>query len=272
MRLAHVSDLHLQPPGSETGVHHLTSHDIAEAIAEDLARISESLDLVVISGDLTEQADPESFSAVETLFSVIGLPIAVVPGNHDGPSGMHDYVRQSPILAGWDITNNLTEVGGVRFLGLDTCVENLTSGALERNAISFVENEIRRDSGSPLVVVMHHPPLALGLKIFDGFCEIEGGDELLRVLTSTSNEIKVLSGHVHRPYSARLGNVSCFVAGSMIAPYDSALPFGDDPIRPAPLQDFYFVHDIHPDGRHVVTPQRVRGLASDSPKFAGVSP
>lgn len=262
MRFAHVSDLHLLPPDSVEGAPRPTAEDVATAIAEDLAAISDALDLVVVSGDLTDRADTASFATFERIFSRVGVPIAVIPGNHDGPSGMRAHVRQSSRLARWDISNRVLEIGGVRFLGLDTCVENLTQGAIDAEAIALVAEEIARDSHSPLVVVMHHPPLVLGLDMFDGFCEIERGAELRRLLTTADREIVALSGHVHRPYSAREGSLSCFVAGSMVAPYDSARPFGTDPIRPAALQDFYFIHDIGRKGRHVVTPQRVRGLVS----------
>lgn len=257
MRLAHVSDLHILPPGSEAEAQRPTSWDMATAIADDLVSISGGLDLVVVSGDLTEKADAASFATFERIFSRIDLPIVVVPGNHDGPSGMLDYVQQSSVLANWDISNRAVEIGGVRFLGLNTCVDNLTQGAIDADALTLVEAEIARQSDARLIVVMHHPPLLLGLDTFDGFCEIERGGELLRLLTTADQDILVLSGHVHRPFMARKGNLTCFVAGSMIAPYDSALPFGDDPIRPAALQDFYYIHDIDPGGHHVVTPQRV---------------
>lgn len=262
MRLAHVSDLHLLPPERESGGAWPTSIDVAEAIAGDIAAISRGLDLVVVSGDLTDTADAVSFATFENLFSRLGLPVVVVPGNHDGPSGMHTYLQQSPVLSGWDITGRVVEIGGTRFLGLDTCIENVTQGAVSADALALVEGEIARADAGPLVLVMHHPPLLLGLETFDGFSQIDRGAELLAVLQSAGRETVVLSGHVHRPFTARQGRVSCFVAGSMIAPYDSALPFGDDPIRPVALQDFYFIHDLGLDGRHVVTPQRVRRLAS----------
>jgi 3',5'-cyclic AMP phosphodiesterase CpdA len=267
MKLAHVSDLHLMPDVSGGGGQNPSSMDVAGAIAEDLSAIAEGLDLVVVSGDLTERADAESFTKFEQIFERIGLPIILVPGNHDGPAGMLDYIVSSPRLADWHLTDRLVEIGGVRFLGLNTCIEGLTQGALDDKALSLVDEQIRRECDQRLVLVMHHPPLALGLQQFDELAEIERGDEFLRILDESAKELIVLSGHVHRPYSVKNGQISCFVAGSMFAPYDSLHPFGADRIRPAELQDFYYVHDIEPCGRHVVTPQRVRGLiANDGPQ------
>ena len=260
MKLAHISDLHLMPDVSDSGERIPSSLDVARAIAEDLHAIAKALDLVVVSGDITERADAESFANFEKIFGRIGLPIIVVPGNHDGPAGMLDYMASSTLLGNWDVTNRLVEIEGVRFFGLNTNIEGLVSGALDDESLSMVEQQIRRTTAQRLVIVMHHPPLVLGLKQFDDFAYMDRGDEFSKITAAAENGVIVLSGHVHRPYSVRDGQLSCFVAGSMIAPYDSRNPFGTDPLRPAALQDFYYIHDIAPCGRHVVTPQRVRGL------------
>lgn len=256
MRLAHVSDLHLGLDGAVGD-----PKDVAKAVVEDLTAVSEALDLVVVSGDLTEQADPRQFDDFVQMFGTIGVPVAIVPGNHDGPAGMHAFGRTSKTFAEWHITNRVIEVAGVRLLGLDTCIEATTEGALDEEGLVLLEQEVARQNGGRLVVVMHHPPLMLGLNQFDGFCRLEGRERFLELVGAAQEQVIVLSGHVHRPYVASEGRMTCYVAGSMVAPYDSALPFGNEPIRPAALQDFYYFHDIAPGGRHVVTPQRVRGLA-----------
>jgi 3',5'-cyclic AMP phosphodiesterase CpdA len=260
MRLAHISDLHIGLSAEDTSKGQ-TSRAVAKAIAEDLAEVAEALDVVVVSGDLTEHADPAAFLDFERLFGAIGLPIVVVPGNHDGPSGMHGYSRSSDTFSAWNITNRVEEFAGVRFLGLDTCLEGMTEGKLDEEGLARLADEIAKDLPSRLVIVMHHPPLVLGLERFDSFCRLESRERLMDILGRANLPITILSGHVHRPYVATEGNVACHVAGSLVAPYDSRLPFGNHPIRPAALQDFYYIHDFGRGGYHVVTPQRVLGLA-----------
>lgn len=264
MRFAHISDLHLLTPESVSTKEGANAQIVAEAIARDLARIAASLDLVVVSGDLTDRAEPAAFAIFEELFGEIGLPVVTVPGNHDGPAGMRAYSASSKRFCDWNITNRVIEFGGSRFLGLDTCIEATTEGEIGEAGLDLLEAEVAQQASSQLVVVMHHPPLLLGLKTFDSFCQLKGRERLLEILSAAQQQVIVLSGHVHRPYSVLKCNVACFVAGSMAAPYDSELPFGDLPIRPATLQDFYYIHDISPDGAHIVTPQRVLGLTEAS--------
>ncbi|MDJ0992311.1 MAG: metallophosphoesterase [Dinoroseobacter sp.] len=264
MRFAHVSDLHLVAAESAAKVARPRAQFVAEAIAKDLAGIAESLDFVVVSGDLTDRAEPAAFMAFEDMFARIGLPLAVVPGNHDGPGEMRAYGASSEVFSNWDITNRVVEIGGVRFLGLDTCIQGAIEGAISHSGLELLEQEVARKTSSRLAVVMHHPPLVLGLAQFDSFCQLGERQRFLDIAANAEEQVIVISGHVHRPYFAQQGNIACFVAGSMAAPYDAALPFGDVPIRPMPLQDFYYVHHIDCAGRHVVTPQRVRALLEDS--------
>ena len=261
MRFAHVSDLHLGLKADPANKGQ-TPRSVAAAIAGDLAEIAEALDLVVVSGDLTEHADPAAFLEFEQLFGAVGLPIIVVPGNHDGPAGMQSYAASSDTFSAWNISNRVVEFAGVRFLGLNSCLEGRTEGALEDEGLALLAEEVAQDLPGRLVIVMHHPPLLLGLQVFDSFCRLGSRDRLMDILGRANRPVTILSGHVHRPYTATQGNIACFVAGSPVAPYDSPLPFGDHPIRPAALQDFYYIHDFGSDGRHVVTPQRVRGLAA----------
>ncbi len=254
MRFAHVSDLHLcHGPDADTG---LSAHafSVAEAMARDLARIREALDFVVVSGDLTDDAHPASFAAFERLFRPVGLPVVTIPGNHDGPAA---YVQEASraFLANCDITGRAVEMGEILVLGLNTCLENKTIGAISQEDTDLVANKLAMPGAKRAVVVMHHPPFPPGLRDFDEIAELLGAPEFATQLASASNPPVILSGHVHRAYQARYNGVTCFVAGSPAMPFTSDLPFGNSPIRPSIEECRYFVHSLNADGRHVVTSQ-----------------
>jgi predicted phosphodiesterase len=84
MRLAVVADVHYQvgdPPDSW--------HNAFER-AGLLGRLEQPLhadvDAVVLLGDVTHAADPESIAAVDRLLAEAPVPVWSVPGNHDGPA------------------------------------------------------------------------------------------------------------------------------------------------------------------------------------------
>jgi 3',5'-cyclic AMP phosphodiesterase CpdA len=72
-RVAHLSDLHF---GREDPV-------VAAGLAADLSR--EKVDLVVVSGDLTQRARRAQFQAARAWLDGLGVPWIAVPGNHDIP-------------------------------------------------------------------------------------------------------------------------------------------------------------------------------------------
>jgi len=253
MRFAHLSDLHLGQT-SIVGVRD-DAFDIVEQMVCDVGRISEVLDFLVVSGDMTEDAELASFTQFEDMFTKIGLPVYMVPGNHDGPAGYYRYLEQSRTFPTWDITNRVVEMQDLRLLGIDTCIEGETTGRIDAMSMTLVEQEIARRGAPPLVIVMHHPPVTPGLRDFDVVARLDGAAELQEILRGAADPAIILAGHVHRSYQGRMDGAACFVAGSPTSAFTSDLPFGASPIRQQGLQDFYFVHEVAQGSRHVVTPQ-----------------
>ncbi len=270
MRFAHISDLHVchDPPAS-SGVRGDIS-EMVEAIARDLDRISGILDFVVVSGDLTEDAHPDSFRAFARIFETLPLPVFAVPGNHDGPAAFRESKKRLGFLSDCDISGRVVDLGPLRVLGLDTCVEAQMTGALSAGDFSLLESELTAPGETPLVIVMHHPPFATGLSDFDAISRLEGNAEFARLLQTTGARPVILCGHIHQPYYATWHGAACFVAGSPAAPFMADLPFGDSPIHPVEMQYFYFVHSLQASGEHVVTPQVLsfNGASGERPGLA----
>lgn len=73
MRIAITSDLHYDPLG------HLTAPEAVRALAREVAAVRPNL--VVLAGDLGHGL--AQFRACVACFAELGLPLAVLAGNHD---------------------------------------------------------------------------------------------------------------------------------------------------------------------------------------------
>ena len=85
MRIVQLSDTHLMPGGAPFREIADTSAALARA-AETIAGLAERvgpIDLVLVTGDLVEEGDAESYARFRDLTSGISAPIAAIPGNHD---------------------------------------------------------------------------------------------------------------------------------------------------------------------------------------------
>ena len=105
-RIAHISDIHFGKISHPT---------IVEALVRD---INESIvDLVVVSGDLTQRAFGHQFRAARRMLEAFDAPTLVVPGNHDVfpwwrlGSRLFDPLRRYKRLITADLAPRL-ELGG----------------------------------------------------------------------------------------------------------------------------------------------------------------
>lgn len=86
LRLGAVADSHLAPAGTPPACWH-NAHDLTGAhdrLAAALALLgSAGVDAVAVLGDLAHLGDDVSLDAGTRLLEAAGLPVFVVPGNHD---------------------------------------------------------------------------------------------------------------------------------------------------------------------------------------------
>jgi 3',5'-cyclic AMP phosphodiesterase CpdA len=156
--IAHISDLHF---GAEDPV-------VVERLLFSLAE--RRPDLVVVSGDLTQRARVAQFRAADAFLKRVeaeGLPVLVVPGNHDVP--LYDLFRRflSPlgrycriIAKGRD---SWFHDGEIAVLGLHSARSlTIKHGRLTRMQIAEIE---RCFAGLPhdtsRLLVTHHPLVEL---------------------------------------------------------------------------------------------------------------
>ncbi len=86
MRFGIIADPHCAPSDAEPYVWHNPvdlprSVELIDAALEWLS--SQEIDILVLLGDLTEAADPESFALVRARAVAFGVPVLAVPGNCD---------------------------------------------------------------------------------------------------------------------------------------------------------------------------------------------
>src|SRR5258707_15350688 len=106
VRVAAIADLHCSK----------TSQGAFQAL---FARVSESADVVLIAGDLTDYGLPEEATVLARELTALRIPAAAVLGNHDVESGKAADVRQILVEAGLIVADDETcELQGVGVAGV----------------------------------------------------------------------------------------------------------------------------------------------------------
>jgi len=197
MRMAHLSDLHFG--------HH--DEVVAPTLAPELN--AQELDLVVISGDFTQDGTEEEFKLARAFIDTLETPVFAVPGNHDVPQ--YNLVRRllTPYaLYRKYINANLEpfcEIEGVAIAGLRTSRRitpelNWANGFLDRKQISALEGRLAVAApGAIRVIVAHHPLLYPETGEPKRQRRVRRADRALEEFARLGVRL-VLSGHFHLSY------------------------------------------------------------------------
>ena len=205
LRILHLSDSHLTGDGTL----HSGLVDTVSAFRLTLAAFDDvgPLDLVVLSGDVSDDGSPSSYRTLRSLtddFAARRGAVAVYAmGNHDERAGFKEVLGtghpggiaglgSGPVMGA-------SEVAGYRVVTLDSSVPGRTHGFLDAGQLDWLRTELSVDSPRGSVVVVHHPPVPPVTALHHGI-ELQNPAGLADALAG-SDAVLILSGHYHHPMS-----------------------------------------------------------------------
>lgn len=211
--------------------------DPGEALARAVvavAALRPAPEAVLISGDLTDDGRDESYATVAAAASRLGVPVHVLPGNHDDRAAMRRHFDLPG--AGREPVCYSTEVGELRLVVLDGTRPGSEAGQLDAERLAWLERELAAAPEHPTLLATHHPPLRLGVRAWDEIGLPDPDREALgEVLGRHPQVLRILCGHLHRALSGELAGRPVFVAPSAYAQVrlgltpDAGIEIGDEP-------------------------------------------
>ena len=211
--IAHLSDPHLI-----AGDRLLSGHiDTAAQLRQALRRVEQSeepIDAIVISGDLTDSADPDAYALLleiaRPVVNRLGAVLVTTGGNHD---------ERRPLAAslyGLDTDapqDRVTIVRGLRIVTLDSAVPGYHHGGFSDAQYDWLASELATPADCGTILVMHHPPITyrsptMAMLDFDDPARLRG-------ILVGSDVRAILSGHLHVTTFGTLGSIPVIVAGGV---------------------------------------------------------
>ncbi len=184
-RFLHLTDLHLSPANAPRKA------ALLARIGASLGRMPEPPDFAVLSGDLTDRGDADSYSLLQDMLAEFPLPVHLALGNHDSRRGFHAAfgTPEGPY-------HHAALAGGLHLITLDTAIPGRVHGTLDAGQLAWLTAELDRHPDRAKLIVLHHPPrldpLALPWSTLDAEATVALGSALAgRPIAG------LLSGHVH---------------------------------------------------------------------------
>lgn len=189
--LLHISDPHFgteQPP-----------------VVEALVTLSQQqrLDLLVLSGDITQRARSGQFHAARAFVDRFAVPVLAVPGNHDiplfnlGARLFRPYAGHRAAFG--DELEPVHSSPDLLVVGVNTTRwYRHTNGQVSAQQIDRVAARLASAGAGQLRVVVVHQPVAVQ-RAEDVHDRLRGQAAALRCWAAAGGDL-VLGGHIHLPY------------------------------------------------------------------------
>ncbi len=235
MLIAQITDIHV---GFDPDAHPEELNVVRfAAVLDRLRKAPHKLDLLVLSGDLTDHGDSRSFDTVTSMLSDIDCPVLPLVGNHDDRHALRKAFPGTPDHG--EFVNYAVEQQGLRIICLDTFEPGRHGGAFCTSRRDWLRRELEDGHGRPCVIFMHHPPIVTGIDWMDPAPDEQWIQNFADSISGHEAAIRAIHcGHLHRRVSA------CF----------RGIPLGITPsVAPLVALDLRPVDENTADNRPLIT-------------------
>ncbi|AKS43405.1 metallophosphoesterase [Wenzhouxiangella marina] len=192
-------------------------------------------DGLVMSGDLSEDASPESYARLAEIVKPMAPKRAWLPGNHDDRAVAAEVLAEPDFLAG-----PVLDWGGWQLVLLDSAEADRPAGVVSDARLAPLE---QLDGERPALVFIHHQPLPVNAPWIDKYPLTQAERFWAKIDSQTVRAVAF--GHVHQAFKGEKNGVVCLSCPSTVANSQAETErFTPDPTGPKARW-----YRLHEDGR-----------------------
>ncbi|MGX2040524.1 3',5'-cyclic-AMP phosphodiesterase [Methylocaldum sp. MU1018] len=178
------------------------------AVLEAVRHKSRQPDLALLTGDLVQDPCASSYERLQQRLAVLGIPCYCLPGNHDDPRLMSEFLSAGNVhlqprilLDGWQI------------VCLDSTISGKPGGRLADDQLHLLENSLAEHPERYALIALHHHPVPSGSRWMDTMV-LENADELLAIAQASLRVRGIVFGHVHQAMDEKRGHLRLLASPS----------------------------------------------------------
>lgn len=211
--IAQISDMHVRADGMVLKKR-VDSHAALDQALDAIRDMPVMPDILLATGDLVQKANKRDYCALRERLDSLGIPVYVIPGNHDVRDMMHGCFSDLGYLPneGKFLQYTIEDLP-VRIVALDSLREGKETGELCTERLAWLDKTLAEQPDRPTLVMLHHPPLRTGVSYMDTVAFV-GRDEMEAIIAKNPQVERIICGHLHRSITARFGGTIVSVAPS----------------------------------------------------------
>ena len=214
LKIGQISDIHIG-----NGDELVQGIDVCANFRKALNSESmQGLDLLVLSGDLSENSEPGAYEYVASLLKDYKAPVCIIPGNHDKLDVMRKYFDIESMIHG-DRCFYRYDLKGKTMFFLDSGCGNVS-----QEQLTWLQEEASKIKGE-VILFMHHPPCFCGHRFMDLRYHLDNMVEVQQVLAGIKNLTHIYAGHYHHHFEVNMGRQIVHVAPATQFQIDPNVPY-----------------------------------------------
>ncbi|KLI64495.1 metallophosphoesterase [Aurantiacibacter marinus] len=195
-------------------------------------------DLLLVTGDITDRGDRNSFTRTAEMLAECPFPVKALVGNHDS---REELLRAFPGTATDEhgFIQSAFVQDGLLVVSLDTFEPGRHGGAFCTKRRDWLMTVLEEHSDTPAVIFMHHPPVVSGIAWMDPDPSEQWIANLAAALEGRADQVQAIHcGHLHRQLNARFCGIPVSVTPS---------------VAPLVSMDLRSISSDIPDSRSLIT-------------------
>ncbi len=194
MLIAQITDIHL---GFDPDNPAEFNRKRLAAVLRDMATMRPRPELLLVTGDLVDRGDADSYRRLRGAFAGLPMPVMMGLGNHDLRAAFrHEFPEVGTTPAGH--VQYVRDAGPLRLVMLDTLDEGRHGGAFCADRAGWLAGTLAAAPERPTLLVMHHPPIDTGIPWMTSGRDEPWVARLRAAIAGHPQVIGLLCGHIHR--------------------------------------------------------------------------
>ncbi len=197
MLIAQISDTHIRDHLGMFGELVDTSETLKKAV-QLLNSLEPQPDVVLVTGDLTDDGTKEQYSLLLEMLSSLNAPLLPLPGNHDERSEfLNAFSSTLPDEIPENHCSYVIDNFPVRLIALDTSLPGQHDALFSEDHELWLSTVLSQEKDKPTLIFTHFPPFETGINFMD-LSGLKSADRLEKIIRNNPQVKLVVSGHLHR--------------------------------------------------------------------------
>ena len=253
LTLLQITDCHLHASDERTLLGIRTNDSFAAVVAQiqnDFGdKLVQQVDALLLTGDLTQEAKPETLQHLISGLQPLQVPYYCLPGNHDLSELMQQCLPVESLQTKIDL--NVQWV----LHQLDTHQDHKVEGFFSLDAIAQLEETIGQQPDKHHLLACHHHPVSINSAWLDQQV-IDNGQALVDLIERMPQIKLLVQGHIHQDLDKVLNDGTRWLASPSTC--FQFTPDSDDFALDFDMPPGYRLIQLHDDGRIETSVYRVQ--------------